>query len=142
MKNNTNIHSSDCAIYNEPAYPKGKCNCGYEFDSVDKADENILSIKDHYIGGELSFKNKDGWQHTEIKDIILKKSGSTLCLTIMGRDFNYGFQLPNITFRKMPNTLIIGSSNMGISCEISKHPQMLSIILTIEMALYGSERTG
>ena len=21
------IHKSDCAIYNEPAYPKGKCDC-------------------------------------------------------------------------------------------------------------------
>ena len=21
-------HYSDCAVYNEPAYPKGKCNCG------------------------------------------------------------------------------------------------------------------
>lgn len=21
------IHRSDCAVYNEPAYPKGKCNC-------------------------------------------------------------------------------------------------------------------
>ena len=21
------IHNSDCAIYNEPAYPKGKCDC-------------------------------------------------------------------------------------------------------------------
>jgi len=22
------IHRSDCAVYNEPAYPKGKCDCG------------------------------------------------------------------------------------------------------------------
>ena len=21
------VHDSDCAIYNEPAYPKGECNC-------------------------------------------------------------------------------------------------------------------
>lgn len=24
----TNGHWSDCAVYNEPAYPKGPCNCG------------------------------------------------------------------------------------------------------------------
>lgn len=23
-------HRSDCAIYNEPAYPKGECNCGFQ----------------------------------------------------------------------------------------------------------------
>ena len=22
------IHASDCAVHNEPAYPKGECNCG------------------------------------------------------------------------------------------------------------------
>jgi len=22
------IHKSDCAVYNEPAYPKGRCDCG------------------------------------------------------------------------------------------------------------------
>lgn len=22
------IHDSDCAVHNEPAYPKGKCDCG------------------------------------------------------------------------------------------------------------------
>lgn len=21
-------HDSDCAVYNEPAYPNGSCNCG------------------------------------------------------------------------------------------------------------------
>jgi len=21
-------HKSDCAVYNEPAYPKGRCDCG------------------------------------------------------------------------------------------------------------------
>lgn len=29
------IHKSDCAIYNEPAYPKGRCNCGA--DIIDEA---------------------------------------------------------------------------------------------------------
>lgn len=22
------LHSSDCAVHNEPAYPKGRCDCG------------------------------------------------------------------------------------------------------------------
>ena len=135
----TNMHSSDCAIYNEPAYPKGDCDC--EFDSSDKTDENILSIKEHYIGGELSFKNKDGLQRTEIKDIILKKVERTLCLTIMGKDFNYGFHLPDITFRKMPNTLIIGGRH-GTGCEISKHPTMSAAVSIIEMIEYSAERAG
>ena len=32
-------HWSDCAIYNEPAYPKGRCNCGgitLAMESIDK----------------------------------------------------------------------------------------------------------
>ena len=34
------VHYSDCAIYNEPALPAGKCNCG-----VDKLHEiSLLSI--------------------------------------------------------------------------------------------------
>lgn len=24
------VHLSSCAIYNEPAYPAGPCNCGYD----------------------------------------------------------------------------------------------------------------
>ena len=24
----TALHASDCAVHNEPAYPKGQCNCG------------------------------------------------------------------------------------------------------------------
>ena len=24
------LHASDCAIYSEPAYPAGPCDCGYE----------------------------------------------------------------------------------------------------------------
>ena len=24
-------HTSDCAVHNEPAYPKGECNCGVPF---------------------------------------------------------------------------------------------------------------
>lgn len=30
IKQNTNklVHFSDCAVYNEPALPKGECDCG------------------------------------------------------------------------------------------------------------------
>lgn len=26
---NVQQHKSDCAVYNEPAYPAGECDCGY-----------------------------------------------------------------------------------------------------------------
>ncbi len=133
------VHSSDCAIHNMPAMPNGDCDCG--FNSASKNHENILNIKDFYIGGELSFKNKEGWQHTKIKDIILKKAGDTLCLTIIGMDFNYGFQLPDVTFKKEKNALVI-KGREGISCKISAHPTMANIVSTIEMALYVTEMTG
>ncbi len=28
MSNDELIHWSDCAVYNEPAYPAGECDCG------------------------------------------------------------------------------------------------------------------
>ncbi len=136
MNKTINVHSSDCAKHNMPAMPNGDCDCG--FNSEIKTNKNILNIKDFYIGGELSFKKKDGWQRTQIKDIILKKAGDTLCLTIIGRDFNYGFQLPDVTFEKEKNILVI-KGKAGISCKISKHPTMASIVSTIEMALYTTE---
>ena len=49
----TNIHLSDCAIYNEPAYPKGKCNCGYEFNSIDKIIKQIEKCNFESVGGYL-----------------------------------------------------------------------------------------
>jgi len=38
-------HKSDCAVHNEPAYPKGKCDCGAERPELLKAiHEKLLGI--------------------------------------------------------------------------------------------------
>ena len=29
-------HKSDCAVYNEPAYPKGSCDCGLLLDTAER----------------------------------------------------------------------------------------------------------
>ena len=31
------VHRSDCAVHNEPAYPKGKCNCWWLISGEDVA---------------------------------------------------------------------------------------------------------
>ena len=34
------LHASDCAVHNEPAYPKGECNCGAQPEQEPVAFEN------------------------------------------------------------------------------------------------------
>ena len=36
------IHKSDCAVYNEPAYPKGRCDCGA--DILDEARDFLSGL--------------------------------------------------------------------------------------------------
>ncbi len=53
------VHASDCAIYNEPAYPAGPCNCGLK-------------------GGEYSI----GWQPIE----TAPKDGRSVIVFCPGED--------------------------------------------------------
>ncbi len=39
------IHRSDCAVYNEPAYPKGKCNCEGIPDMGKESIDNLWQVK-------------------------------------------------------------------------------------------------
>ena len=43
------FHWSDCAIYNAPAYPVGKCDCGYE-DRLRRRHENARLCKECNFG--------------------------------------------------------------------------------------------
>jgi len=45
------IHESDCAVHNEPAYPKGKCDCGAEGGNMSKIEKvkKIIDENTHTI---------------------------------------------------------------------------------------------
>lgn len=102
--------------------------------------EDYLSIKDNYIGGILSFKNKDGIQETIIKDIAIKKSGTNLCLTIIGEKFCYEFELlksNSLQIKKDKQWLIISSKHKDIECKVRPDSKIKSIIDIFRY--YGTE---
>ena len=45
-------HASDCAVHNEPAYPKGECNCGAQQGPA-IGDIRALKHRIHELEGEL-----------------------------------------------------------------------------------------
>lgn len=82
------VHKSDCAIYNEPAYPKGKCNCGAKmiygmYDSSPWQDNSITPVI-HLDGSLVFYMDEDGgksglWEHecerNECDYIVLQYTG-------------------------------------------------------------------
>ena len=48
-------HTSDCAVHNEPAYPKGRCDCGAQPEQ-----EPVAWMFQHNETGRMSYVSNDG----------------------------------------------------------------------------------
>ena len=70
------IHNSDCAIYNEPAYPKGRCSCGA--DIIDEARDFLYGL----IEDCLDDYKKNRCTEDKMKEMLVEE-----ILTLKGNHF-------------------------------------------------------
>lgn len=77
-------HKSDCAVHNEPAFPKGKCDCGFLLSKEEMVDliEDALGALTRIecdcgrsldISRYIDRKDIEDWLEKRGKDIILDK---------------------------------------------------------------------
>jgi hypothetical protein len=57
------LHTSDCAVHNEPAYPKGECNCGTQRKPL--TDEMTKQMRESCDSYEMRGAFVDGWLSAE-----------------------------------------------------------------------------
>ncbi len=96
----------------------------FEEDAKRLTPNSLLSVKNRYIGGSLTYtinKKKKKINTTTIRDIVIITSGNETCLTIMGENFIYGFKLPDLYMEKIDGRLFMKSSIKGIKCCISEN---------------------
>ena len=78
------LHASDCAVHNEPAYPKGACNCGAQPEqepvAYDKTEMNCF-VQDLYDKKMLEGKHGhyETMFHVVHQAIKIKDSGLVRC---------------------------------------------------------------
>ncbi len=110
----TNIHLSDCAVYNEPAYPKGKCNCGYEFNSIDKIIKQIEDCNFESDGGYL----KDNIAYNRLK-WLLYQTKEVLNYQILNLHLDYTKD------KKEGNRFLVVSKTVDGRWDVDKNKQIL-----------------
>lgn len=74
-------HASDCAVHSEPAYSKGKCNCGAQPESWEKLCDSNCVWTDHHPDCKLAQTEREWVELTdEDKNDCLVEADPCECL--------------------------------------------------------------